>query len=64
MMFLICKLDTVSYSLQRGNVLLFYTTFFLIKIQTKELAYEVEGVYVCLYRYFSYIVTTITFLIE
>lgn len=25
MMFLICKLDTVSYSLQRGNVLLFYT---------------------------------------
>lgn len=64
MMFLICKLDTVSYSLQRGNVLLFYTTFFLIKIQTKELTYEVEGVYVCLYRYFSYIVTTITFLIE
>lgn len=65
MMFLICKLYAVSYFLQRRNVLLLYTTFFLIKIQTKEPTYEVQGVYVYLYRYFSYIVTTITtFLIE
>lgn len=48
MMFLICKLDTVSYFLQRGNALLFYSNYILSYKNTNKRTYLRSTRRVCL----------------